>query len=144
MNLGEKICSRIMRMDPAADQLREISLGDKGRVKFRVSIHFLCGGDQKLIREVSQLDDISKLGHLYIDTIGEHIVRKHIDCFTKMLCDMSEEDYVNKLLMFNHIHFSIQKCESDVEISLHVSYLHDALLDIFLSQPEDDKNANGN
>ena len=147
MNLGEKILTKILRSEVTAgnDLVSDVTLGEKGRVSFSVGIAFLSGGDSRLESEISALSDFSSLGTFYVDMIGDLIVRKHLSAFIEMLSKLTEDDYNQKLMLFNHLHFSIQKNSTSVKITLHVSHLHDVVLEQFLSQVEESSdNGNGN
>jgi len=136
MNLGERICIKLLRSAPSDKMVRDLSMGKEGRVRFKVPVTELCSTDTRLKNSITRASDLSELEPFHVDMIGELVVRKNLASFINLLASMSNDDYNQKLLLFNHLHFSIQKVESSIEITFHISFLHDVLIEKFVSQVE--------
>ena len=134
MNLGERICSKLIKASPDNLTISNVRIGNEGRVQFRVPVDNLCGGDSRLKTTLSKIKTFSDLSVFDTDTIGELIVRKKLPTFITFLSKMSEDDYNKKLMAFSHLHFSLQKTETEVELTFHVSLLHDIILEKLASQ----------
>jgi hypothetical protein len=107
-------------------------MGDKGRVRFRVSSAFLSGGNPVLKEEIDKNAEFSCLDQFFTDFVGQLVVRRNFSAFLPILAKMTPDDYDQKLMLFNHVHFTTSKVDEMIEFSLHVSYLHDVLVDLFL------------
>lgn len=132
MNFGDTMCVALFSSVPDPSEIKGVSMGDQGRVKFSVSSAFLSGDNPELKAEIDKSAEFSSLNQFLTDFVGELLVRRNFSAFLPTLAEMTPDDYNQKLMMFNHVHFTVCKVETMIEFSLHVSYLHDVLIDLFL------------
>ena len=131
-NFGDVMCVALLTSSPDPTGVKSVCMGDKGRVRFRVSSAFLSGDNLTLKAEIDKNAEFSCLNQFYTDFVGQLVVRRNFTAFLPILANMTPDDYDQKLMLFNHIHFTASKVDEMIEFSLHVSYLHDVLVDLFL------------
>jgi len=136
MTIGEKFCVSALNFSSSRDSIKDISIGKEGRIKFKVPFQVLFKHDQDLKKTFSSDFDFESLENFYIDIAGCLLVRKHLNIFIKFINQMDEQDYNEKLILYNHLHFSVQRVEEFLEWTFHVSFLHDVILGTFVANME--------
>ena len=136
MTIGERFCACALNFLVSHDAVKEIIIGKEGRIKFKVLISSFFKSDLDLKKFLASDSNFESLETFYIDSSGSLLVRKHLLVFVKFLNSINENDYNEKLLLYNHLHFSVQKINDMLEWTFHVSFLHDVVLGDFLSNEE--------
>jgi hypothetical protein len=135
MNLGERICSKLLKATGEQDFIKHVRVRKEGRVNFTVPISYLCGGDSRLTATFKKLKPAS-ISIFHVDTIGELIVRSHLSKFIEKIVEITPQEYNSTFSLFSHVHFSMQETGAGVVLTFHVSLLHDILIEKMIFQKE--------
>lgn len=136
MTTSERFCAAALNFTSSQEAVKEVSIGKEGRIKFKIPCQSFFKQDQELKKIITANSDFESTESFYIDVAGSLLVRKHLHVFIKFLNILDEEDYNEKLLLYNHLHFSVQKINESLEWTFHVSFLHDVILSNFVSSVE--------
>lgn len=136
MTIGERFCASALNFSSSQEVVKDISIGKEGRIKFKIPYQSFFKHDLELKKILSADSDFESLESFYIDVTGSLLVRKHLNVFIKFLNAIDEQDYNEKLLLYNHLHFSVQRVNDTLEWTFHVSFLHDVVLSNFISSVE--------
>lgn len=134
MNIHEKLCFLALRFPSDSCHIKNVMIGKEGRVKFRVPINVFVKSDPEAKKMFSTVN-FESLETFYVDVAGSIIVRKNIQTFEKLLENMDFQGYNEKILSYNHLHFSLERNSNCLEWTFQISFLHDLVLDSFLSCP---------
>jgi hypothetical protein len=134
MRLGAEIVATMLGPNHLGNSVVVCNMGEQGRVRFIVTAHTLASGNEALRTRIEACPDLdASLTTHEVDMIGDTFLRKYFSAFLKLLASMTEDDYNTKLMLFNHVHFTITKQDTGhFELSCHVSLLHDILVELFL------------
>jgi len=134
MNIHEKLCFLALRFPSDSSNIKDVVIGKEGRIKFRVPINVFVKGDPEA-KKIFPTANLESLETFYVDIAGSIIVRKNIQTFEKFLENMDFQEYNEKVLSYNHLHFSLEKNSNCLEWTFQISFLHDLVLGSFLSYP---------
>ncbi len=128
-NIGDKLISKAVKMSPSTDNVKKFTINKSGRIRLQITGESFFGKDQKLFNQVCKDQSFSNLPVSCVDVIGLIIAKKFFQFFLEYISKMDENDYTGKLIPFNHVHFTVQMCDTDIEITFHVSLLHNMMLE---------------
>ena len=128
---GDFVCYHALQLQADVETVSNISVSKEGRVKFRVPVVKFRNG-----AKVELPSNSSTVEQFYIDTAGSIVVRKFAQYFLPVLQSMSEGDYNDRFILYNHLHFSIEPKDDFLEFTFHISFLHDIYLGNFMSKVE--------
>lgn len=133
MNAGESICQLALQLPDSDDIVSNISVSKEGRVKFKILTSKFRGESKQ-----QSCQNLFGVDQFHIDTVGSLVVKKYMSNFISSLQNISESEYNEKFIMYNHLHFSIEPKKDYLEFTFHISFLHDIVLGDFLSKTESD------
>ncbi len=136
MTIDERFCASALNFSSSQEVVKDISIGKEGRIKFRIPYQSFFKHDVELKKILVDDFNFESLESFYIDITGSLLVRKHLHVFIKFLNVINEQDYNEKLLLYNHLHFSVQRINDMLEWTFHISFLHDVVLSNFISNVE--------
>jgi len=136
MTIGERFCASALNFTSSQEAVKDVNIGKEGRIKFKISCQSFFKHDQELKKILSSSADLESVESFYIDVTGSLLVRKYLHVFIHFLNLLDEQDYNEKLLLYNHLHFSVQKVSESLEWTFHISFLHDVILSNFVSNVE--------
>lgn len=131
MTTGELICQLALSLQETENTVSDISVSKEGRIKFKVPVEKFKTGKKSEKCMISQNTE-----QFHVDTAGSIVVRKFLSDFLPVLQSLSEPDYNEKFILYNHLHFSIEPKNEFLEFTFHISFLHDLVLGDFLTKTE--------
>jgi len=131
MSTGELICQLALELNETETQVSGLSVSKEGRIRFKVPLSKFKGASKN-----GDLSSNSKIEQFHTDIAGSVVVRKFLSVFVPVLENMTETDYNEKFILYNHLHFSIDPKKDFLEFTFHISFLHDLVLGNFLSKTE--------
>lgn len=71
---------------------------------------------------------MSALGQFHADQFGTMLIRKNIRTFFEFFMEMSDEDYQDKIVAVDHVHFGVGCNGHRMSMSFHGSLLYDIIV----------------
>ena len=123
-NIGPDLISCLMGLPRDAVPVQIHGMDAKGQITFSFPISSIKNAT--LAAELARCESLLKtMGQFYCDIVGGLVVRNNLDPFFKFFIDMSDSDYGEKVLKYDHVHFGIASNGTLVTMVFHCSLLYD-------------------
>lgn len=136
MNLDQKFCSLCLSLPDEEEIIKDVLIGKEGRIRFKTPISCFSKIDPDVKKDITQ-KNVDSMEIFYVDLCGSLIVRKYLSVFVSLFGKIDYSNYCEKILSYNHLHFSLEKSSSNLEWTFHISFLHDLIVNSFLCAAED-------
>jgi hypothetical protein len=124
----DKLVLRASRLVASSGQVKKFTINKEGRIRLQIDGDSFFKLDGKLMERMCKGDD-SSLSSSCVDAVGLVIIKKFFPFLLEYLSKLEEDDYNQKLVPHNHVHFTIQILDNNIEFSFHLSLLHDMMLE---------------
>lgn len=128
-NLCDRIINRAIKLKPVSSDIKKFSINKDGRIRLQIDGDVFFKSDNSLRDLLCKSQDLSNVPLSCIDAMGLMLVKKFFPFFIEYLSKMGEDEYNNRLVTSPHVHFTAQMCGGNMEITFHVSILHDMMLE---------------
>jgi len=124
---GTALCDFFLHCEENTINITIVGVDDKGQLSFSFpvsdiknkSVVDLIGADG---------DGITGLGFFYTDMMGNLIVRKNLKKFWHFFVSMSDSEYNERVLKYDHVHFGAASNGTYVSMIFHCSLLYDIFI----------------
>lgn len=122
--MGERLLSHLLFVDKNSMHIKFHGLDDRGRVTFSFPLSDLS--DKELRQEVGGSSSLmQETGTFICDSIGETIIRRNLSCFFEFFMGLSDDEYNEKVLAYDHLHWGIGCNGKSVSMVFHSSLLYE-------------------
>jgi len=126
-DIGPELISFLMKLPREGIPVKIHGMNEKGQITFSFSLSSIS--DKTLATSIAGCDSLLKtLGQFYCDIVGGLVVRNNLDSFFKFFLNMSDSDYGEKVLKYDHVHFGIASSETTMTMMFHCSLLYDIFI----------------
>jgi hypothetical protein len=125
--LSERLVSHALFLKRNSLQVKFHGMDEHGQVTFSFPVADLS--DATLRKDISKCSSLMKtMGPFYCDMLGGLVIRRNMSTFFEFFMSLSDSDYSEKLLPYDHVHFGIGCNGEAVSMLFHCSLLYEIFI----------------
>lgn len=127
--LGQRLLMYLLGSQRESAQVKIQGMDAAGEVTVSFPLSAISDGDLAAAVGSHSGDELMvELGQFYADQIGVMLIRKNIQPFFDFFKEMSDEDYQEKIVNVDHVHFGVGCNGVRMSMSFHGSLLYDIIV----------------
>lgn len=122
--VGERFLSHLLFLDKNSMKIKFHGLDERGRVTFSFPLTDIS--DDELRKDLVASPSLrQEFGTFLCDAVGETVVRRNLACFFDFFMGLSDKEYNDKVLAYDHLHWGIGCNGRSVSMIFHSSLLYE-------------------
>jgi hypothetical protein len=125
--LAERLLCHMLFLERDSLQVQFHGMDEHGQVTFSFPVKDIS--DAELRSEISKCKSLMKaMGPFHCDMLGGLVIRRNMSTFFDFFMSLSDSDYSEKLLPYDHVHFGIGCNGEAVSMLFHCSLLYEIFI----------------